>query len=120
MHSKMTRGGVSAGAAHVVVLFVDAHTRANPVAIAFGSRELEDDPMVRIWADILPQLCPILKRSNDNVDFAIVIEIRESAAAMRAGRLKILASLSRCVRECPISEIRKNGVWLLISRGLEH
>src|SRR5947208_15318211 len=47
MYSKMTRGGVSAGAAHVVILFVDAHARADPVAIALGSGELEDDPMVR-------------------------------------------------------------------------
>src|ERR1700745_4005178 len=112
MHSKMTRGGVSAGAAHVVTLFADAHTRANPVAIALGSRELEDDPMVRIWAHVLPQLCSILKRSDDNVDLAIVIEVRESTAAMRAGRLKILASLRRCVPEGAISEIRKNSVWL--------
>src|SRR5438094_1938810 len=120
MYSKMTRGGVSASAAHVVILFVDAHARPDPVAIALGSCELEDDPMVRIWAHVLPQLCPILKRSNDNIDFAVVIEIRESAAAMRAGRLKILASLRRYVLEGPISEIRKNSVWLLISRGLEH
>jgi len=78
----------------VVTLFVDAHTRADPVAIALGSGELKDDPMVRIRADVLPQFCPILKRSNDNVDFAIVIEVRESAAAMRAGHLKILARLT--------------------------
>src|SRR5215470_18448015 len=39
---------------------------------------------------------------------------------MRAGHLKILARLGRYVPEGPISEIRKNAVWLLISRSLEH
>jgi tetratricopeptide (TPR) repeat protein len=57
---------------------------------------------------------------NDNVDFAVVIEVRESAPTMRARCLKILARLSRRVLEGPVSEIRKNAVWLFILRGLKH
>src|SRR5690242_6894061 len=76
--------------------------------------------MVRIGADVLPQLSSVLKRRNDNVDLAVVVEVREGAPAMRTRRLKILARLSRCVLEGPISNIRKNGVWLFIFRGLEH
>ena len=54
MDAEVTRRGVSAGAGHVVMLISDAHTCADAVAIAFGSGELENDPIVGIGANVFP------------------------------------------------------------------
>ena len=46
----------------MIVLVPDPHARSDAVAVALRPDQLEDDPMVFVGADVLPQLGGVLER----------------------------------------------------------
>ena len=97
----------------------DTDARADAVAIAAGSAELEDQPGVVIWAGVLPKLRRLAHCADHDIDLAIVIEVRESRSAMDARALEILACLVRDVAKSAIAGIGENAVGEFVFSCLE-
>ena len=61
VHTEMTAGSVADSSGHVVPLFANANAGTNSIPIALAADKSKDDPVVLGWADVMPQLCLVLK-----------------------------------------------------------
>src|SRR5579859_924094 len=61
VYAEMAGGCVADRGSHFVVLLPDTNTGADSIPITAGSNQLEDDPIVLVGADVLPQLGGVLK-----------------------------------------------------------
>src|SRR6266571_6918444 len=112
-----TGGSVPYGRGHVVGLIAQPDLGADSVTVASGTTQFQDEPVVDIWADVLPKLRRFPERADDNVHFSVVIKIYKGAAPV--GTRESKARFRRNILKCAVPKIGEEAVGLLVVRGLE-
>src|SRR5262252_4915840 len=115
MHRARARRGVAYGSCYVIRLIAEPDLGADSIAVASRPDELQDEPVVRVGADVLPKLCRLTESAHDHIDFSVVVKIGKGASPVCARKIK--ASFDRYIAERSVPEIGEETVGLLVVRG---
>src|SRR5215475_5547018 len=119
MRANVARRGITYAGRDVIELNVAVacdqfDLRAYAVAVALHSEEPYGQPMVLACRFVAKQFCRLIQRGRDDVDAAVVVEIREGAAAMSAFDLEVGAGFARGFQEHAGARAREDAVRLAV------
>src|SRR2546427_7138304 len=122
MYPVMAGRSVPDGAGHLIVLVMvvgalscrEPNARADPVAIAARPFDAQGDPVIALGAHILPKLRRAAQRGYDRINLAVVVEVGEGGATVRARRLEVGTGGGGHVLERPVAEAHENAVRLAV------
>src|SRR5689334_20634184 len=92
----------------------DFDSGPNPVPITLYAHGADKNPVIGAGGSIVEQFCRTADRRNNHVDFAVVIQVTESAPPMRGSKLQCDSGFVANVLKCAIVHVAENGVGLAI------
>ena len=117
MYGHWTRGRVAYRRGHVIPLIAQPDYRTYPISVTSGTNQSENQPVIDIRGDVLPELGRFTQSAHRNADSSVVVEIRKDAPAV--GPRQIKASFSGNVLKCSVPKIGEDTIGLFVVRGLK-